>query len=220
MYEAHAKLREEKRKVSKRDLKSGRADVAVAKLLSSLKDQVGPNASLLDYGAGEGTWSIAAEKLGFKVVAYEPHSIRVSSSVDHASRWCEIEREKFDVIICNQVLEHLNRPSLAVERLKAVSHQDTLIFVSVPNARKLSLQVLARSWPYNGKGNHVVAPFQHLQGFSMKSLLALMARQEFRVDLRAQILLGPVGWRRLVQIIFGKLWVNVGTTALLFKWVT
>lgn len=216
MYAAHAKHREG-RQGTKKQSRIDDIDPSIKRLLVTLGRKFGSGAKLLDYGAGGGVWSDAAAKLGFNVVAYEPHSFRVNPNVHHVSQWKEVESEKFDVIICNQVLEHLTNPIEATERMRAVSHKDTLFFVAVPNARMESFQRVAQSWPYSGDGNHVVAPFQHLQGFGMKSFLSLMTRQELCVDIGAHIRLGPVGWRRLIQLALGKFLKRWGTTALILR---
>ena len=83
--------------------------------------------SLLDYGAGSGTWSNTARTLAInRVFAYEPYNpyaphlyAKYNFPGITASRsWDEIATHgPFDTIICNAVFEHLINPHENVQRM-------------------------------------------------------------------------------------------------------
>ena len=150
------------------------------KILQSLK-RIKPNAkTFLDFGAGNCFWSeVAAEY--FDVTAYDEHISRMNQSVNYSvvNNFENLKEKKFDIIFCNQVLEHLTDPNDVMDKIFSISHINTLVYISVPNTQKVNYEKFVNDWPYNGKVNHLMAPFQHLQGYSQKSLRILSENNNF-----------------------------------------
>ena len=59
----------------------------------------------------------------------------------------ELERHKYDFIICWDVLEHLDNPELAMEKLQNAVRPDGLILLAFPNVRALK-SIVAKFTPY------------------------------------------------------------------------
>jgi len=186
-------------------------------ILRTLYNLSKKNPTLLDFGAGFGHWSRAAASLGFNVTAYEPNSSRVHSDIQFINNLHMLKNRKFDVIICNQVLEHALEPNNIVKELSRLCHKHTYVYISVPNVGRLSFKTLISDWPYNGKNNHLLAPFQHIQGFNMNSFLLLMKNNNLKVSIKAQLMLGIFGWLRILSFFIGKTTPRLGTTSLIFK---
>jgi len=186
MYTAHTSIKLETRPSSFEDLPTRKRDVIDA-VFRKLKASVPSGASLLDYGSGFGLWSDVAASHGFNVTSFEPHGDRNKSNVPIQTSWEHVKSKKFDVIICNQVLEHVVDPRSMVARLAYVSRPGALLYCTVPNAGRHTQSSLEQSWPFDGRKSHILAPFQHLNGFSQKSLHMLLAQFGFKPMLRHNV---------------------------------
>lgn len=143
--------------------------------------------TLLDFGAGEGTLSRAASEAGLQVTAYEPYEVwheGISDKITYISELASLSGKTFDVVLCNQVLEHVKEPDIEIERMKAHSHDKTIFSIAVPNVSRFYRSGMLNEWPYNGKTSHLLAPMQHLQGFNQQSLIALMKRHGLKPSLK------------------------------------
>jgi 2-polyprenyl-3-methyl-5-hydroxy-6-metoxy-1,4-benzoquinol methylase len=71
----------------------------------------------------------------------------------------------YDLIICNDTLEHLIAPSNVVKKIRGLMHHDSVFFVSVPNWR-MAHQFLYRGlWDYD---NFIY--FMYIHGLEMDSV--------------------------------------------------
>lgn len=71
----------------------------------------------------------------------------------------------YDLIICNDTLEHLLAPTNVVKKIRSLMHHDSIFFVSVPNWR-MAHQFLYRGlWDYD---NFIY--FMYIHGFEMESV--------------------------------------------------
>ena len=193
LYTTHAEIRKKQKKENDFDAQVSKQRHLIEPILKTLKSKSKSNASLLDYGSGAGVWSKIAADCGFKVTSFEPYALRSAIHNGLQNDWNAIKDCKFDVIICNQVLEHVVNPKCLAERFENVSHDDTLLYCAVPNAGKIPKKHFLKSWPYDRKTSHTLAPFQHLSGFTQKSLAKLLnnhgfklrARDNFRTNLKS-----------------------------------
>lgn len=174
---------------------------------------------ILDFGSGTGLWAEICADLGHEVYAFEPHPSRsnASSKYSRISEWTSICKIKFDFIICNQVLEHLLTPAESLRRIRRVCHKDSILYTSVPNARLKSINQTKETWPFDFKKNHILAPFQHLHGFSQKSFLRLHRETSFRpkIDFYSSFTLR--GARTIVGLTLGRLFPQLASTSYLFS---
>lgn len=138
----------------------------------------------LDYGSGRGRWARAALSEGFRVVAYEPSVERGGEAAPpfqlvHSE--AELAGMHFDVIHLEQVLEHVPDPLETLTRLKVYCGSQTLVRITVPNIlRDPSAPHVWESWPFDWKTPHVLAPFEHLHGFTPSSLQRLCMRAGYQ----------------------------------------
>ena len=130
--------------------------------------------TLLDFGSGAGMLAKIAVNLGLKVTAYEPSLER--NTVDKGDKLTftndlgSLDTRNFDIIVMNQVMEHVKQPVDTLRKLGSLSHQNTLIYVAVPNIKNsLRNPEMWSEWPFNGKNVHIMAPFEHLNGFTPRA---------------------------------------------------
>jgi SAM-dependent methyltransferase len=144
----------------------------------------GESPTLLDYGSGFGRWARAAVKVGFCVTAFEPSTERgaeMQVPFELVHNVDEIRGRRFNSIHIEQVLEHVPNPLVTLEEIKNFCVPDTVVRITVPNMlRAPEGKNLWAIWPFDGKRPHLLAPYEHLHGFTPFSLNRLLARAGFK----------------------------------------
>ncbi|MFM1752899.1 MAG: hypothetical protein RL119_1861, partial [Actinomycetota bacterium] len=145
----------------------------------------------------------AAVASGFEVVAFEPSLERAASfGVEFGYRGVnslsEIQGEKFDAINCEQVLEHVDEPRSVMETFRSLSGPLTVVRITVPNASCLlrSDKTLGL-FPFDGERPHLLSPYEHLHGFTPKSLGWLVRAAGLR-KCHAVLRHAPKQWLRMM----------------------
>ena len=175
---------------------------------------------MLDYGSGFGRWARAASNVGFNVTAYEPSLERGSEdkSIDFtlAHDLTNLENQHFDVINLEQVLEHVPDPLALLEELRTYCKPSTIVRIAVPNILRCPEgHDIWKSWPYDGRRVHTMAPFEHLQGFTPNSLKTVAGRAGFKSVSSLYIwMLYPT---EMLRSYVGKFFSKLGQTFLLLK---
>jgi 2-polyprenyl-3-methyl-5-hydroxy-6-metoxy-1,4-benzoquinol methylase len=123
----------------------------------------GSTRSFLDVGCGMGAYLLAAQKLGFEVMGFEP-------SVDHAhvatahlklpvvSDYFSPERvdgRSFDLIMLSHVIEHIYSPKEFLHALVGVLKPGGILMVITPNSDSIVARVTGRLWPMLKPVDHV-----------------------------------------------------------------
>lgn len=70
---------------------------------------------------------------------------------------------KFNLVVANDVLEHLSNPAEMLQNLNSVADEGCIMFATFPNKDSLKAQILKERWS-------MVRPFGHLHFFSKKSI--------------------------------------------------
>lgn len=139
--------------------------------------------TLLDYGSGFGRWARAAVQVGFVVTAFEPSAERGAEEqvlFELIHDRARLRGRRFSVIQLEQVLEHTSDPLATLNEIKDYCTHGTVVRVTVPNVlRAPEGKNLWANWPFDGKSPHVLAPFEHLHGFTPRSLSILVRRAGF-----------------------------------------
>ena len=176
--------------------------------------------TFLDYGSGFGIWARAAVNEGFEVTAYEPSKERASENnkIDFklVHDLSELSDQTFDLINLEQVLEHIPNPCELLNSLHAFCNPGTIIRITVPNILRSGDMVnIWNDWPYNGKSAHIMAPFEHLHGFTPKSLKMTSERAGFTNANNFRVWLTyPI---EILRNYIGELFPKYGQTFILLK---
>lgn len=101
-----------------------------------------------------------ANKRGIQVLTQDFMKVKIS--------------EKFDVVILNHTLEHLENPAKVIKKVKNLLSPDGLLYIDVPNFGGLSAKLLGKNWP-------LLLPNEHLWHFTDKSLKILLGKLGFKI---------------------------------------
>lgn len=89
----------------------------------------------------------------------------------------------FDLIICNDVIEHMVDHDLFLDRIKTKMTDGGVIVGSVPNVRHVTALIkllIAKDWPYSDSG---ILDRTHLRFFTEKSLRRCFRTHDFEIEL-------------------------------------
>lgn len=132
----------------------------------SLLENVPPNSVILDVGCGNGIITAAIGKMGFFVTGIDSseESIHVARSrnklpnvnffVDTAVDF-PTNPQKYDAIICSEVLEHLHNPSGLLSALRSSLKDAGILVVTVPNGRGPRELLVTKPVQYLQRKNNV-----------------------------------------------------------------
>ena len=88
----------------------------------------------------------------------------------------------FDLVICNDVIEHMADPDSFLEAIKAKMTANASLVGSIPNVRHISnlkSLLIGKDWQYEDAG---ILDRTHLKFFTEKSLRSLFAAHQFEVE--------------------------------------
>jgi 2-polyprenyl-3-methyl-5-hydroxy-6-metoxy-1,4-benzoquinol methylase len=89
----------------------------------------------------------------------------------------------FDLVICNDVIEHMVDHDLFLEQIKKKMTDGGIIVGSVPNVRHVTALIkllIAKDWPYSDSG---ILDRTHLRFFTEKSLRRCFEHHGFEIQL-------------------------------------
>jgi SAM-dependent methyltransferase len=136
--------------------------------------------AILDVGAGEGSMVERYRAMGHDVLgvdsAYESETVRRADLLS-----LPFERESFDVVLCLDVLEHvelLDQPK-AIAEIERVMKPGARLFLTVPNLAHLHSRV---RFLLKGELTRTSAVERHPGDRPLAEYLELLAREGFRVE--------------------------------------
>ncbi|MEO1053268.1 MAG: methyltransferase domain-containing protein [Bacteroidota bacterium] len=177
-------------------------------------DNIGDKGRVLDVGCGNGIISLHLGHLGYDVQGIDVsekaiEKAKAANKFDNVSfKTLSAEElaasgETYDVIICSEVLEHLDQPGSLLEKLHESLKEGGKLIVTVPNGngpRELfvtrpmisirdnhswlwsAVNKFKRALGYSGKTTQSDADnLDHVQFFSKKDLLKLSHHNRFKI---------------------------------------
>jgi SAM-dependent methyltransferase len=133
---------------------------------------------LLEIGSGTGEFLSLAQTVGFRSVGLElspdmaEHAVRHYNVLVYCQRLAELPlEEKFDVVVMNHVLEHMENPVQTLSEIKAVMKGDAILYIAVPNQD---------SWEAHFSGWTSYEPY-HLFYYSPATLRETLRRSGFDI---------------------------------------
>lgn len=155
---------------------------------------------LLDYGFGSGYLLMQARLLGIETYGYEINPEQKQWARQNGITCIEkfdSSHPAMDVIFCEQVLEHAVEPRIVMENIARVSHEKTILHLSVPDAWNIKNILSNIDWN-NMKGNersvNVFAPLEHINSFRSQQLIRLANEfgfEPYLLETRYQLTLKP-----------------------------
>lgn len=165
--------------------------LAYLRVLTAAKKDAGARA--LDFGAGYGPTARLLAVSGFATVAYDSSVSRrailagaedVSVVTDEAAL---VAGGPFDVLVADNVLEHLAEPGAAAALLASISKPGAMLFASVPSYEPREIGAATARLKGQGECDPALNPWEHLNYFSVAALDRLLAQHEFRPIAAAEL---------------------------------
>lgn len=145
---------------------------------------VQPGQKVLELGTGPGTVTRILHSKGCKVTGVEmdPETLAMCQPFCEKTlqanledpHWHEsLHNEKFDVVLCADVLEHLRDPRPLLSLLPSFLNEQGFVLMSLPNASHLTVvaSLLAGRFPYQSKG---LLDNTHLRFFGREDIDAML----------------------------------------------
>lgn len=153
----------------------------ITRLLTHL-DRPPCEVNFLDYGMGWGNWCLLAKGLGCNVYGVELSTTRATTAIENGIQVVtpdQLPDVHFDIINAEQVFEHLADPFVTLQRLTRSLRPDGVVRIGVPHAHDIKSRLALWDWtaPDGAAASlNAVAPLQHINCFSGRSLAVLGAK--------------------------------------------
>lgn len=113
-------------------------------IAQAVASKTGQHGKVLDVGCGNGIISIQLGKLGFNVTGIDVSEKTIETARNNnpfpnvqfrvqSAEQLVASGELFDVIVCSEVLEHLDNPGALLKTLHQSLKEDGILIVTVPN---------------------------------------------------------------------------------------
>lgn len=166
--------------------------------------------NVLELGCGEGNFSLLLKQ------KYSCHTVGIDLCVDaiakardkmddvYASSIEEFDFSTlgmFDLVIANDLLEHLKDPWSIVATIKEHLHDDGYFVASIPNVQhhKVFTQLLKGNWQYKEAG---ILDRTHLRFFTKKTMIDLFKNAGYTIESITPINVDHVKKRNILQALF------------------
>ncbi len=154
---------------------------------------VGNGKKVLELGCSVGTQSrVLSEKLGCEVTGVELNPMAAHQAEAYCSRVVvgnldqfdfetEFQNEKFDVILCADVLEHIYDPTSLLRKAKSVISNNGYVVASIPNIVHIALifEMLQGRFEYRDKG---LLDDSHIRFFTRNTLIKNFSEAGFKIE--------------------------------------
>lgn len=150
----------------------------------------------LDFGCGLGISLKLLSAAGIEAIGFDPSNVRTTYAENAGYIMVTDETylkryAPYDIIICDNVLEHVPEPSQTVASLASLCYDRSLLYISVPNYEEKYILKQLSSLEQGLPLDMTLNPWEHLNYFDTKSLDCLMENSGF-TRIPAAVLPGPL----------------------------
>lgn len=146
-----------------------------------LKKIVGKNKKILEVGCGFGELINYSTQHGLNYTAIEPSVYRskllqnlgLSVFTKTVEQFIEDCSDKYDIVIMDNVLEHVPEPKKILESLKQLMSDNSNLVIIVPNLNDIRSKIILK-W-----GKKQWSPIGHVNYFTRKTLVAMLNKSGF-----------------------------------------
>jgi len=162
---------------------------------------------ILDYGAGFGDSLLLATKMGFDAYAYEYSTERINFLEKKGIQVIDDKNEMlFDLIIVNQILEHLTYPVEILKGIISKLNKNGLIYTSVPNCPHIDKKLGKTNNIKDAKELHrvlldaSVGAFQHINFYTNHNMKLLLKSMELKpISPFKQVFIKPLSIKSFIR---------------------
>lgn len=126
----------------------------------------------LEVGIGKGKLYKKMKALGWKCTGIDPG--RSDDPEIYPSVEGLVDNETFDVLVANDVLEHLEDPTKMLKKLASHAHDASRLYMCFPNVDSVRARFQGAKW-------RMLRPFGHLHFFSEKSINHLCKESGWKI---------------------------------------
>lgn len=135
---------------------------------------------VLEVGCSTGLMLSLLRKMGWQVIGVEISKKAANIAKERGIEVIESDflkvrlEKKFDLVIFNHTLEHLQDPIEVLKKAKLTLKPKGILYIDLPNFGGFSARILKGKWP-------LLLPDEHLWHFNLKSLSILLKKMGFKI---------------------------------------
>ena len=138
----------------------------------------------LDYGCGFGATLSLLSGAGVTAIGLDTSLSRVSHiqnlGIRVFSQLVEVEEfAPYEILVCDNVLEHVPDPRLMVQQLASMCLQDSILYMSVPSYEQSIVEQLQKDHALGQLQDKTLNPWEHLNYFDLMHLDGLLEEENF-----------------------------------------
>ena len=142
----------------------------IGEIENFLRQYVTEPLSVLDYGGDSGKNTPFKNNLQNQIHIYDISEVEVIDNVRQVTKE-EALNNKYDLVVCSNVLEHVSYPSIVIKELKSFLHETSTLYIELP------FEDLMRR-PYDQKSNCKYHWHEHINFFSVDAIKELLSKNQ------------------------------------------
>jgi len=152
-------------------------------LTEAVEKNVTKGGTVLDVGCSSGILLSLLKRKGYRVWGIEPNkqaflcakkTLKNNVSNDTLATFLKAKKIKFDCIIYNHVLEHIENINEEFLLIKKALKKDGVLIVGVPNTDNMIFKIRRKFW-------ESLLPNEHIWHFNIRYLVQYLQKQKFEI---------------------------------------